>query len=676
MTQGLIAILGDNRMGLDTLDARFDGNDVPSMQEVTRVQPGVRVTDLPDRWEGLATADTIVWSGANPATLDPDRGQALRSWIELGGHLVIVLPESGDPWSLRGGAGHALSGILPTKGLRRAEGVEIESLLPALTKETTLRQSGVTTLATLFEPSKLDRGWKPLLMLPAAASSGDLAGTAIVVQRIVGHGRISMIGLDLPSIHGRALAAEGIPQADVFWNRVLGRRADSPTLVNYNNWQSAKPLQLVGRSDTRNFDAGDGSLVLQRIGQSGQASGGILAVLAFFVGYWVLAVPVSWWILGKRERLSASWPVFAGLAALAAPIAWSLSLLFGGSSVQVRHFAVADWILPSADDGEGSGERKLRVHAWMGVALGGFGTTPVTLASSDTAHALLIDWSPPPEGNANRFPDTAQAARMVDRPMELLAPSRATSTDMEAWSLTSAPADWGRVAWVEEGKPVETIGSSGIAPTVSIRGTIRHGLPTPLRDVTIIHVTPWTYAARAWSGGSNPEIKPSGLPPRPARMVSMSEWDGQPLDLGRTLYPAGPLSVSSPGPGAMITEIEALYTKPLEGEVASALGTTFGKDSFYRRLGMLNAFQMLQPPVYRQNPPADPIVVRFRRTLGREIDLSAWFTRPCLIVTGLLETAPLPTRLQVNGRDASSEGTVFVRFILPLPCEDRGSVRP
>jgi hypothetical protein len=676
MTQGLLAILGDNRMGLETLDARFDGEQVPSMHEATRVQPGVRMGDLPDRWEGLSTAETIVWCTASPATMDADRGQALRTWIEHGGHLVIVLPESGDPWSLRGAGSHALSAILPTKGLRRVEGLEIEALLPALTKDTQLRQSGVTTLATLFEAAGMDRGWKPLILLPAAAMARELADTAIAVQRILGHGRITLIGLDLPAIHGRALAADGIPQADVFWNRVLGRRADAPTLVNYNNWQSTKPSQLAGRSDIRNFDAGDGTLILDRIGQTGRASGGILAVLVFFVGYWVVAVPGAWLFLRRRERLAASWPAFALIAALSAPLAWGLSLLFSGSDVQVRHLSVADWIVPTADDGEGSRERRLRVHAWMGVALGGFGTTPVTLGASDARDELLMDWSPPPDGNANRFPDSAQAVRMIERPMELLAPSRATSTDMEAWSLARAPTDWGRVAWVEDGRNVETIGSGGSAPTVSIRGTIRHGLPSPLRDVTLIHVTPWIYTPRGWSGGKNPEITPSGLPPRPARMVALAEWNGEPLDLERTLYPSGPLALASAGPGAMISEMDTLYTKPLEGEAAAALGVAFGNATFFRKLGMLGAFEMLQPPVYRQNPPTDPVVVRFHRMLGREIDLSAWFTRPCVIVTGFLDRAPLPTPLQVDGREATSEGTVLVRFILPLPCEERGAVLP
>lgn len=78
------------------------------------------------------------------------------------------------------------------------------------------------------------------------------------------------------------------------------------------------------------------------------------------------------------------------------------------------------------------------------------------------------------------------------------------------------------------------------------------------------------------------------------------------------------------------------------------------------------------------NPPspADTVVVRVRRQLGRELDLSPWFTRPCLIVTGFLDAASCPVPLQVDGRTPTSEGSVMVRLILPLPCETAGSVTP
>jgi hypothetical protein len=96
-----------------------------------------------------------------------------------------------------------------------------------------------------------------------------------------------------------------------------------------------------------------------------------------------------------------------------------------------------------------------------------------------------------------------------------------------------------------------------------------------------------------------------------------------------------------------------------------------------RRLEMLSLYDMLEPPAYRRNQAAlSQGVLRVHRRLGRELDLSSWFTRPCIIVTGFLDGAALPAPLRVDGREPSSAGAVMARFILPLPCEERGFVRP
>ena len=60
LSQGMIAVLGGDRMGLETLQASLDGRVVPSMNELTHVATGNRVADLPDRWEGLCQFETIV----------------------------------------------------------------------------------------------------------------------------------------------------------------------------------------------------------------------------------------------------------------------------------------------------------------------------------------------------------------------------------------------------------------------------------------------------------------------------------------------------------------------------------------------------------------------------------------------------------------------------------------
>ena len=116
------------------------------------------------------------------------------------------------------------------------------------------------------------------------------------------------------------------------------------------------------------------------------------------------------------------------------------------------------------------------------------------------------------------------------------------------------------------------------------------------------------------------------------------------------------------------------------GSNAGAFGSNtgaFGSKNLTRRLEMLSLYEMLEPPAYRRNQAAlSQGVVRVRRLLGRELDLSAWFTRPCVVVTGFLDATTLPAPLRVDGREPSSEGLVMVRLVLPLPAEEEGFVRP
>ena len=689
MTEGLIAVVGDGRMGLETMEATVTGNDVPAMQEVTRIARGLKPASLPDRWEGLSSCESIIWSGAvGPQALGNDRVLALLDWIERGGHLVIVLPELGDPWNVLGGSGHLLSSLLPQDGVVRCEAMEVSTLMPLLAKSASLRRGGATMPLMAFDPATLDNGWQPLIPLPPTRAKDKqgtpLQGCALVAQRLWGHGRLTLVGLDLDALHRQALNADGLPQADVFWNRVLGRRADAPTETNYRDWAEQDKPTLANTAGGMRYDAGTGALVSGQIGLQGRAAAGVLSAIGFFAAYWVLAVPVCWLVLRRIKRVQWAWPVFALMAAGAALPAWVLGLLFSGASSEVRHLSVMDYVLPRDGSLESDRPRLLRGHAWMSAALGGFGTASMQLRDEPNQRNLLIDWSPPPNGNAQRFPDTARTEREIENASRLLLPSRSTTVDVQALWLGAPPRDWGRVVWEDVEHPIRASSTDGASPAVSLAGSLWHGLPGPLHDVTLIHVGPWLYQTRKWSGSKDQRIEPSDFPPRPARMVRLAgDWQPGPLDVGRALYPEGGLNPAVVGDGSFVREIENLYADPLRArgnfaQLRADIGDAFNPDAWRKQLAMLGLYQMLQPPDYRMNPPrpGEVVVVRVQRQLGRELDLSPWFTRPCLIVTGFLDDASCPIPLQIDGRTPTSRGTVMVRFILPLPCETAGSVMP
>ena len=91
---------------------------------------------------------------------------------------------------------------------------------------------------------------------------------------------------------------------------------------------------------------------------------------------------------------------------------------------------------------------------------------------------------------------------------------------------------------------------------------------------------------------------------------------------------------------------------------------------------MLSIFGQLQPPKYLKPPEGQsPETMVARRSLGRELDLSPWFSRPCVIVIGFLEDSACPIPLRVDGRPVRSEGLTVIRWIHPLPLNEQIAFR-
>ena len=680
LREGLIGVIGDGRMGLAAFETGFDGGPVPSMSEVTRLSRVPKPLDLPDRWEGLVGFQVIVWGGTTgPQGVPADRLQALRTWIERGGHLVVVVPEGSDAWGLRGSR-HGLSDLLPSTASRVVEGVRVRDLLPILSKSTNLRRDDARVSMTVFDPATIDRDWKPLIRVPDGGDKvmASIRGQAIAVQRTLGAGRMTLIGLDVDALHRQALTGEGIPEADSFWNRILGRRTDAPSDSEYRRWSEADPSQLA-KGPESSYEVGSGSTIRAFLSEGQGRAGRLLVVLAFCAVYFTLAVPLPWLLLRRRGGLKWTWPTFAGVAMLASLAASFLVTLGGGVTIPVHHLTVLD----AVETGEA--QPTVGGVSWMVARLDGFGTVTARLGEAGGSD-VLADWAPPGEP-AQGFPDTARGERNVDEPGSLRLPARSTSTDLQSWWRGTPPAGWGRVVQQDPDRPVRTITQTGKSPRMGLEGRISHTLPGPLRQVTLIHVGPFLWTSRSWRDRNLGEIVPSGLPPRPAFMCTLPEWDGKPLDVGEALYgvldPASTRPSVQPGSqdgGSLPRELAAKHLDPLLSRASQlmlgAVPTDVSSGGRERNLDMLSLFQMLPPPIYRRVATQGVSPVRFQRSLGRELDLSAWFTRPCLIVTGFLDAQPLPVPLTLDGDPVPSTGTVMVRWVLPLPAEEAGTVAP
>ncbi|MGA0286213.1 MAG: hypothetical protein ACO3QA_04170 [Phycisphaerales bacterium] len=698
-TEGLIGLVGGGRLGLEAYDAPPSGlTSIPALNERTRIASAIGVDGLPDRWEGLRSYAAIVWAGddpdTRPAALGLDEGRALLEWMHRGGTLVVVLPEAGNPWSLGSSANedrHALASLLPETAPMLRDGVLVREMLPALSKRQALRDPGVRMPVRIFPEESRPAPWEPTLAFPSsrAAATGiptprpdTVEGEVFAIERPVGFGRLVLVGLDLDALRRRALQEGGLPDADCVWNPILGRRGDTLSAGEYAALDQSQP-QRLRRRPTDVDSIGGGRLVADRIDLAGRAAVGVLAAMGIFATYWLLAGPLGFAILKRRGRQRWAWLAFVLTGAAFTGLAWVGSAFLREERVRVEHLTFLDHVARDADldAALGRSPQRQRATSWFTASLPGYGIASISIAddaATTTAppRNLLSTWFPPSGEERGRFPDTARYDAPLEAPGELDVPSRATAATFAADWMGTLPDSWGRLPWVDPDVPVETYLDPATG-TVGISGRLLHGIPGGLEDVRVIHVNPYRMPLPRFAPGPLPIVADSGGMPFGGRFVILPRWpENAPLDLGGSLYPNGPVAARSTASGSLTAEIRGRYYDPF-----AASAGLFRPDSnlesaeeVVRRLDMLSLYGMLAPPPYLQNPPVGRDTVRIERIVGREVDLSAWFTRPCLIVIGYRRGSPLPVPVAIDGETPPSDGLTVVRWILPLPSPGSAAV--
>ena len=687
---GVIAPRAAGGLGLEAYDTLPPGlSTIPALNDRVRIATGLDPRDLPDRWEGWWSFSALVWAGDAPShrpeQLGFDEGRALLEWVERGGTLVVVLPESGDPWLSTGTVRrrHFLSDLLPDSGVERHTGVEVATVLPALSKSPRWRDERATISIRTFDPTALPPAWTPLLLLPKSSPNGTtaapLSGATIAIERRLGVGRLVLFGIDLERLRRMGLQEGGLPQADSVWNRLLGRRGDTLTAGEYARLDGSEPRRLVRRLGEEN-DLGGGRLVADRIGLSGQAALGVLSAMVLFGAYWLVAGPIGFAVLRSLRRERLAWIVFLLVAAGFTLVAWWGSGFLRQSRTRVIHVSVLDAIATEGPDASVGAPAMLRIESWFSAALPGYGRTRLALAGDGTRRDLLSSWSPPPGEDRGRFPDTARYDLPIDSPQALAIPSRATAATFHLAWLGAPSSEWQGWPRSLPGHPVELVTDPEAAdPTLLLRGRLRHDLPQALADVRVIHVTPYATPLPRFAPGPLPIVEEPGEMPLHGRFVILPEWPaGETLDLERVLYPRGPAPARERGPESLSFQVRARYYDPLAGRggTLAPRQVALAREDPIRAFDMLGLYSMLPPPPYLQNPPPVVDPLRIRRMLGHRMDLGAWFTRPCLIVIGYLPGSALPAPLSIDGAVPPSEGLTMVRWVLPLPALPAAAAPP
>ncbi len=693
LSEDLIGVVGSGKMGLDAYSPMQAGsNAIPWMNSITRIARGIRPEDMPDRWEGLAQFSALIWSTGSPKALTGDAARALREWVGRGGLLVIVLPETADPWGIAAASQHPLSDLMPDWKVERDDAVPVSELLPILSKSSQLLNRTATTPVHFFVESGKSHAFEPLLFLPvprvdrtgfASPRKGTRDGAIVGITRSFGHGRVTVIGIDVDAIYRRALQSNGLPQADVFWNRVLARRTDTPTpedarqLVDSKRMLTATPTFI---------DLGRGELVSDVIGMRGEAVVGFLGAFLLFVIYWVVAGPGGYGILKWMGLQRHSWTFFVFCAVALGGGVWFIGGIIYSSRLRVQHFTVLDSIVRSSVNQPTDATAMSKATVWFSAFLPGYGQTTLSVDPDSPRRNMLMGWSAPPGDQTNTFPNPAKMAVPLDDPGTLTVAARATSASFEANWLGAVDGKWGKGPFLPDpNRPVVATVIAGEPLRVQLSGLIEHTLPGTLTNVGFIHITPIRNRPPVSDAEDGNVNSPSDALPNIGRFAILPKWEpNQPIELGELMYPGGSLGVDEKE-GDLAHAIRARFEEPfavrdLQGQLnrfgARTLGGSIDANTRRTYIDMLGIYQMLQPPAYFKQTDKDDPIVRVQRMLGRSIDLSQWFTTPCLIVWGMLDNASCPVPLQVNGELVPSAGPVIVRAIFPLPLEEQFAAPP
>jgi hypothetical protein len=668
LDRGMIAVVGNKHLGLADYNIPGERLNRPlGAHEDTRIIFGLSPTSLPDRWEGLKPYEAIAWGGDRdaPSDLSLDQANALREYVSRGGHFIISLPAEGPQWGLGARGQHLLEDLLPESAPHRVAAVSLETLLPILSKADTVRGNVETTIR-VFKDLKGDfdatdhstRFFEPLIAL------ND--GRVVVIRRNYGHGWVTLIGIDVAN---GQLISQGLPQADAFWNRILGRRCDTPT---YDEQIKIRDGHRLSRMPGRDLNLGSGKLFMDLTDFPAEAGLGLLLALVLFAMYWLLAGPLGFALLKQYKQTRHAWVVFAACAGLFTAVAWGTVGLLP-KQLSVRHVTYLDRIArpPAESSREANDPQLSRAVSFFAVRLPGYRPTPITIESTPGQRDLLASWSPPPMSD-QKFPNVDRYKVDVGRnPAKFSIPARATATRLYAHWTGGLDSHWGGMISYDPEYPVQVVNGE-------LRGRIINDLPGELINYTLIWVKSnrprrLTYDSNR-EGGQQPWVSES----QSGIMLNAGDswrWDAN----NNPLTPGGSLDLASftKAQGTPLSiMIERRYIDGYKQSDVAALTTAHVSETDRRNyMEMLSLFQMMKPPTYLKGPDAkqDPDTVTMHRELGRELDLSTWLTRPCLILIGYLENSECPVPLRLNNDDGPppSDGVTIVRWIYPLSLDEK-----
>ncbi|MCK4873430.1 MAG: hypothetical protein KAS72_11950 [Phycisphaerales bacterium] len=648
----IIGVLGTSYFGLFNYKTSVDLDVSPTGHTVTQLVGALRPGDLPDRWMGLAAMSVLVWgpgSDLSPTRLSEDQAAAVKEMVRRGGHLVIILPRVPDIW-MAGPDENPLADLFPPRDqvhLRRLDDASLVPLRRLLTNDTNAAIPSQPVALHTFQGPAFE---SPGVLPETVPIMVDQDGRPIVITRTYGMGMVTIIGIDLSD---SAIRTFGLPEADRFWNRVLGRRADAISVTEHDRLVDLPDITF-SRSPTIEPLDDNVSSTISLIGSA--ARGLLLAVLAF-AAYWVIAGPGLWGMLRAKKLSHHAWVGFVAAAALFTAISWIGATLIKPRNVPLAHVTFLDAV---------AGQQMQRTTTFFGVLLPDYGSAEMRVGEEDDLGAHNTLWSfEDPTKLGQPFPDARAYEIRAALPNAAAVPTRATAKRMIADWIGHVAQPW-ELPYADE--TITVVQAEDGVRSHLLEGVLTHNLPATPDRVTILYIQrPAAYGQR---DRSKP---PTRTPPPIAIGWTWTIPGADPWEPGDKLNLAEITDASRLGSDA---SLESYLDSVLQRRRPASTpgGGVVRPSQVQTQYEMATFFHHLEPPAYFSRDQQDHVNYRPRNL--KNLDMSMWLTRPCVIVIAHLSDQQTPTPITIDGQTVPSRGDVIVRWVYPLPGNPRPPTNP
>jgi hypothetical protein len=653
--------------------------------------------ELPENSIGYDEVDAVVWLDADGSKMTAGgsrRLAALTEWVRTGGRLVVSqsaelfkLEEMASllPIELKSAAGdwqvqfRDREKLYPIRELAEYHTRKVDLLADRLKRDQRTnwdlleKERGPFS----FAHAKRREGAIGEYWIDWKGDSSDMSPW--IARRALGMGSVTWVAQELgnPAITGPKTS--GWPYV---WDFVLGQRNIDMRVAEEADGskdyaEDARNLYYT----TNSVDLG--AELLEGMEHTGRAGGLIFLAGVFFVGYWVVAGPVSYLVLAGKKRTELSWGIFAVSALVATLMTVGVVRLVLRGDPEVHHVSLVR-MMPEGKLEDGTPFSSAIISSRIGLYIPRDGTQTVKLLENDPAGVSYItpfSIHPAHLASTTDFPAYLEYDVPVrDNPLtEAVAvgfPYRST--------LKKLQAQW--VGKLNGGIDVQTGGGVGnydqnkpklIEPKdgwISGRLVNRVG-------VDLAHVYFAFHMPPIFEGG--PEFD---------YVLYKPTWvNGQPIDLRLEFTSAAPLATSSSDTVGALPVSGSSNKRSIRDDITkwaanwySGLHTTsMGDRAGDFRNEYLHAFPMLSfydrvPPEKNQPGKSDRIEVL--RRAARDWDVSELVAAGQLVIIAQAGkpgatsgVSPLPFKMEVDGDLTKGSGTTFYQIALPL---DRTELPP